>query len=158
MFFKEDMQTATWAELRGPGWVILRLLRQADRQRVSGSHSQGLPLTSCLNSELLGHCCAALRTPELGVGSMVLRQEPEGACPFLPPPPPLLHTPLSESPWRGQFAKVLSAPGRGRWLGLGAHGSDDVPAAGGEMSPWAGGKQVTVSQGYFFFFFNTIQF
>lgn len=83
---------------------------------------KGSPLASPLNSELLGHRCPAGRTPELGAGRMVLYQEPEGACPFLPLPLPPLHTPLSEYPWRWQLAKVLSAPGRGRWLGRGAHG------------------------------------
>lgn len=105
---------------------------------------KGSPFASPLNSELLGHRCPAGRTPELGAGSVVLHQEPEGACPFLPLPLPPLRTPLSESPWRWQLAEVLSAPGRGRWLWRGAHGRADEPAAGGEMSLWAGGKQVTV--------------
>lgn len=53
MFFKEDMQTPHGAETEGTLAESYRLLRQADRQRVSEVKSQGAPLASCLNSELL---------------------------------------------------------------------------------------------------------
>lgn len=119
MFFKEDMQTATWAELRGPGWVIL--LRQADRQRVSGSHSQGLPLASVW-TQSCSDTVAQLWTPELGAGSMVLlaRSQKE-LVPFLPPRPSGPY-PTFWIPWRGQLCKGALSPrerkvtrGRATW-------------------------------------------
>ena len=142
MFFK-DTQTATWAELRVPGWVILRLPRQGDGQQwVSGSHSQGLP--ACLPSEL-----RVARTPLPGrtdtwAGGRKYGPA-SGARRSLPLPPPSSSPyPTFWIPLEVTVAKVLSALGRGRCLGRGAHGRADVPAAGGEVSLWTGGKQVTV--------------
>ena len=119
MFFKEDTQTATWAELRAPGWVILRLLRQGDRQRVSGSHSQELP--PCLLSELrvartllpgTTDTCAGGRKYGSGSGA--------GRSMSLPPtPPPPLHTPLSESPLEGTVYKGAVNPREGKVTGAG---------------------------------------
>ena len=122
--------------------------RETDRGWV-GATVKGAPLASSLNSDT-----AARHDGHLSWGQEVwscIRSQKELVRSSYTPPP-LVHTPLSESPWRGQFAKVLSTPERGRWLGQGTHGSNDVPAGGGEMSLWAGGKQV---MGYFFFFFLT---
>ena len=93
--------------------------RETDSSGWVGVTVKGSPLASPLNSELLGHRCPAGRTPELGAGSMVLHQEPEGACPFLPLPP--LHPPLSEYPWRWQWQRC-SQP----WGGEGAWGGEHM--------------------------------
>lgn len=144
MFFKEDTQTATWAELGVSGWVILRLLRQGDRQWVSGSHSQGLP--ACLPSELRVALTPLPGRTDTWAGS-TMDGPASGARRSLPLPP----TPPSSSPYptfwiplEMTVGKGALSPGEGKVTGAGSTWEDDVPAAGGEVSLWAGGKQVMV--------------
>lgn len=79
------------------------------------------------------------------------RREPEGACPFSTPP--LRSIPHFLNPLGGQFAKVLSAPGRGRWLGQGAHGTMMCPRSWGWDEPVSLEEAGYSFTGLLFFFF-----
>lgn len=125
MFFKEDTQTATWAELRVPGWVILRLPRQGDRQWVSGSHSQGLPL--CLSSELRAAWTPLPGRTDTWAGGRKCGPA-SGARRSLPLPP----TPPSSSPYPTFWIPLEVTVGRGAL----SPGEGKVTVAGSTWEGW----------------------